>query len=251
MQHYLKQEKVFLVIDNVLDGDSMNEARQYLEIDFHHESRILITSRSRKIVEELLHGPNFCKPMPDLIQEEAITIFLNKCAPGNMYILTDKVREKVGFCIKQCMFSHNRSYSSTSIDGTLYHPMALAALGSYFLEMEKTIIHLNWANCLKVVDNFKVSQHFSNIFQNLKLQFDTFEEITKLVFMDIALYGEAYIISSQYNSDPNYNDWVTWLAAVHDEPQETIREQVLMFDLGSSVFVICDGCLDLEINLSS
>ena len=252
MQHYLKQEKVFLVIDNVLDEYSVDEARRYLEVDFHYESRILITSRSQEIVEELLHESNFCKPMPNLIEEEAIKIFLNKCSLGNkLYNLTDEVRQKVGSCIKQCMFSHDGSYSSTSIDGTLYHPMVLAALGSYFLEIERTNRHLNWANCLKVVDNFKVSRHFSDIFQNLKLRFDTFDEITKLLFLDIALYGEVYMTASTVNGVPDYNEWVTWLAGVHGEPREVIREQVLVFDLGYNVYVTCDGCLDLEINLSS
>lgn len=251
MQHYLKQEKVFLVIDNVLDEHSVDEARRYLEVDYHYESKILITSRSQEIVEELLHESNFCKPMPDLIEEEAIKIFLNKCSLGNkLYNLTNEVRQKVGSCIKQCMFSHDGSYSSTSIDGTLYHPMVLAALGSYFLEIERTNGHLNWANCLKVVDNFKVSRHFSDIFQNLKLRFETFDEITKLLFLDIALYGEVYMTST-FNGFPDNNKWVTWLAGVHGEPREVIREQVLVFDLGYNVYVTCDGCLDLEINLSS
>lgn len=252
MQHYLKQEKVFLVIDNVLDEHSVDEARRYLEVDYHYDSRILITSRSQEIVEELLHESNFCKPMPDLIEEEAVKIFLNKCSLGNkLYNLTDEVRQEVGSCIKQCMFSHDGSYSSTSIDGTFYHPMVPAAMGSYFLDMQRTNRHLNWANCLKVVDNFKVSQHFSDIFKNLKLRFDTFDEITKLLFVDIALYGKVYMTSSTFNCVPDYNEWVTWLAEVHEEPREVIREQVLVFDLGYKVYVNYDGCLDLEINLSS
>ena len=233
MQHHLKREKVFLVIDNVLDGHSVNEARHYLELDFHYESRILITSRSQEIVEELLQKSSFCKPMPDLIEEEAKKIFLNKCSPGNkLYNLTDEVWQEVGSCIKQCIFSHDGSYSSTSVDGTLYHPKVLAALGSYFLEIERTNRHLNWANCLKLVDNFKVSQHFGEIFQNLKLRFDTFDDITKLVFMDIAVYGKEYMTLSTFNGVPDYNDWVTWLAGVHGEPREVIREQVFAFDFG-------------------
>ena len=233
MQHHLKREKVFLVIDNVLDGHSVNEARHYLELDFHYESRILITSRSQEIVEELLDEASFCKPMPDLIEEEAKKIFLNKCSPGNkLYNLTDEVWQEVGSCIKQCTFSHDGSYASTSVDGTLYHPKVLAALGSYFLEREKTNRHLNRANCLKLVDNFKVSQHFGDIFQKLKLRFDTFDESTKLVFMDVAVYGKIYMTSPTFNGVPDYNDWVTWLAGVHGEPREVIREQVLVFDFG-------------------
>ena len=100
------------------------------------------------------------------------------------------------------------------------------------------------------------------IFQKLKFRFNSFDGIVKLLFVDIykirirrfvyiAPCGNVYMAASTVNGVPCDNEWMTWLAEVYGVHEEVFRQQVLVFDLGYNVYVTCDGCLDLEINLSS
>jgi hypothetical protein len=173
MREYIKREPVFLVIDNVINDErSWKEAHDYLTVGFHPESRIVITSRSRVIVQDLLPHVEFCKPMPKLSEREAGEIFLKSGAPMKSYSsLTDEERRILKLCIKLCRFrteedpsyetrfvsledeheyedDHENenedevyekwvTYNEVEDNGECwrsysYHPLALSALGDFF-----------------------------------------------------------------------------------------------------------------------
>jgi len=62
---------VLLVIDNVgVDQDSVDEARAFVKAGFCSQSRIMITSRGRGIVKQVLpDAAQCCKPVPSLTDE--------------------------------------------------------------------------------------------------------------------------------------------------------------------------------------
>lgn len=90
MEVYMKEEPVFLVIDNVTNDDHLlREARDYLMVEFHPKSRILITSMSKLILKDLLREMNFYMPMQNLMNEEARTLFEILMTSTSKMILED------------------------------------------------------------------------------------------------------------------------------------------------------------------
>ena len=103
MQNRMKQEKVFLVIDNVTDGYSLGEAREYLKAGFPRESKIIITSRSRHIVEGLLFESKLRKlRMPYITGEVGTVNFLKmECTDWIIKELMRKVMLEMHSCSPQ------------------------------------------------------------------------------------------------------------------------------------------------------
>jgi hypothetical protein len=207
----MKREPLFLAIDNVTnDASSRKEAHEYLTVGFHPESRIMITSRSEVIVQDLLPGVEFCMPMPRLSVQEAGAIFLRSAAPTkSICALTDEERRVLGLCIELCLFESDQGelrtesgddalqFLSSEHISTLgwksYHPLALLALGDFFYRsadrsMEKSHM-LGWKDQLEknevcVKDVWKKP----SIRSIIDIQFNTLDPSEQLLFLDVALY---------------------------------------------------------------
>ena len=213
----MKREPVFLVIDNIIDDSgSRMEASAYLEAGFHPHSKIMITSRSEDIVQALFRDSSstFCKAMPDLTEEEAGFIFLQRAAPrSQLDALTDGEKRVLKLCLCQCCFS--------SVGGPIrkhqYHPLALRALAVYYHEIDSMNI-LSWEKHLEDLDKFKHSRESSDIFGILGLQFSTFDVRKKLLFLDLALYyGTSW---------KGLDRCLSWLADIHEETRRAMECQV-------------------------
>jgi len=82
MKTFIKYERVFLVLDNITnDVHLLQEVKDYLEMEFHPESRSMITSSSKAILEDLLPKTELYMQMPTLMVEEAGELFLKRAAP--------------------------------------------------------------------------------------------------------------------------------------------------------------------------
>jgi hypothetical protein len=207
----MKWEPVFLAIDNVTDDRiSRSEVEEYLTVGFHPESRIMITSRSEIVVQDLVPGVEFCMPMPRLNVQEAEAIFLRSAAPTkSICALTAEERRVLGLCIQLCLFESDQGgLRSESCDDGLeflssehvstlrrksYHPLALLALGDYFYRsaersMEKSHM-LGWKDQLEknevcVKDVWKKP----SIRSIIHAQFNVLDPSEQLLFLDVAIY---------------------------------------------------------------
>lgn len=213
----MKREPVFLVIDNITDDSaSRMEASAYLDAGFHPHSKIMITSRSEDIVQALFRDPNstFCKAMPDLTEEEAGFIFLQRAAPRKaLDACTDEEKRVLKLCLRQCCFSSHEG----PIREQQYHPLALRALAVYYHEIDNMNI-LSWEKHLEDLDKLKHSRESSDVFGILGLQFSTFDTRKKLLFLDLALYyGTSW---------KSLKNCVRWLADIHEDTRRAIECQV-------------------------
>ena len=210
--HLMKRGPIFLAIDNVSnDASSWKEAHEYLTVGFHPESRIMITSRSEVIVQDLLPGVEFCMPMPRLSVQEAGAMFLRSAAPTKSICgLTDEERRILGLCIQQCLFvSDQDELESDSGDDELqflssvhkrsllresYHPLALSALGDFFYRFMGNSQMLRWKDQLEknevpVKDVWKEP----SIRSIIGLQFSALDPSEQLLFLDVALYTKYWL----------------------------------------------------------
>jgi hypothetical protein len=124
MQDHMKREPVFLIIDNVTnDAHSRNEVLAYLKVEYHSQSKILVTSRSKEVVKDLLPNFNACMPVPHLNEEEASTIFMNKADPRkSISLLADEEKTSLQRCIQHCRFRSDEGASDENWGAiTLWH----------------------------------------------------------------------------------------------------------------------------------
>ena len=239
MREYIKREPVFLVIDNVINDErSWKEAHDYLTVGFHPESRIVITSRSRVIVQDLLPDVQFCKPMPKLSEREAGEIFLKSAAPMKSYSsLTDEERRILKLCTKLCRFrtEEDPSYETRSVSlgddderwrSYSYHPLALSALGDFFYRFISNKNMLLWKEHLaenKVLLNDVWKS--SNVLRIVGMQFSTFHQNEQLLFLDIVLYGKMWLeVTSE--RPQSFKAWLDWLSVLHEESPAVVERRV-------------------------
>ncbi|KAG0581319.1 hypothetical protein KC19_4G242500 [Ceratodon purpureus] len=257
MREFMKREPVFLAIDNVTnDESSRKEAHAYLTVGFHAESRIIITSRSEVVVQDLLPGVKFCMPMPSLSVNEAGSIFLRSAAPmKSIFMLTDEERRIVGLCIEQCLFESDRDESGSSSDQdelrflttdhqlslrrNSYHPLALSALGDFFYRFIGSTHILHWKDHLERNEHpLKDVWRCPSIMSVISLQFNILHPSEQLLFLDIALFTEDLVMWHQLT----YQSWIEWLSRLHEETP-TVMERKLR-DLKRSGMI--DWCEETE-----
>lgn len=107
---HLETQPVFLAVDDVReDVDSCQEVRTYLSY-LCPGSKIIITARSRSIVENVIGLPMFCKPIPPLNEPEALFLFLKIAAPKRSS-LDPKETRVLRKCLRMFLPSGRRSQS--------------------------------------------------------------------------------------------------------------------------------------------
>ncbi|KAG0623404.1 hypothetical protein M758_3G172500 [Ceratodon purpureus] len=245
LRDHVHREPVFLAIDNVTSNESsLREAREYLEVGFHPKSRILITSRSKATVQDLLFGGEFCMAMPRLRVKEAGEIFLRSAAPmKSMSGLTDEERRIVGLCIQQCLFESEGDEVSCEPDveekqllserdlwessSGSYHPLALSALGDFFRRYSSKTHLVRWKDHLETSrDPFKdVWSSANGIGRIIGLQFSSLHPREQLLFLDVALYMRGFI---HLLEDKNLygSRWLELVSELHDDAVSVMERQL-------------------------
>ena len=211
MKSRMGEQHVFLAVDNVEDIESSRQqAQDFLKCTFSAASKVLVTGRSSIVVRNVLgrDKETFCKPIPNVEDVEALSIFLDKAAPGRpITSLSAEEKSVVVQCAEQACFSGK------------YHPLALRALASYYNEVDARR-PLRWQSHLYDLHMLQPCRESESgtIFQILGLGFGKLPKATKLLFLDVALFiprGECFGINT-----------IEWLTAVHGEETSTITRKV-------------------------
>ena len=207
--------KVFLALDNVTDApEILEEVLWYLSVSYGVGSMILVTSRSLEVLlSELQIAKTHCLEVPDLIETEAISLFL-QAGPSNKHLelssYSDDEQLRVVEGVQRALFTRKLR------PGEQFHPLALKALAS---RLGKLINKPElWRNTLANLD-LKFTQHKVHpIFSILGSSFEMLPEEEKLIFMDVALFRPSCAIVKE--------DICKWLSLVHRLTYEDIEDHV-------------------------
>ena len=223
----MEEHPVFLVIDNVqFDGVSEQEARKYLNMKYNWKSKIMIISRSLDVVKGLLGKSGYCSQIPCLTREEAAGIFLQEGAPGLVYSsLSRNERAAVEACLREAWFSHDVEPFRQN-GGGHFHPLALKALGVYLYERSQPFDVLSWNTYLLEYGKVKdTRESYKRMLKILGLQFNTLDRMSQLMFVDISLYASEALKAPMLSNSP-LDELIAWLANVHREPTEVVKDKV-------------------------
>ncbi|KAG0562531.1 hypothetical protein KC19_9G153800 [Ceratodon purpureus] len=179
----LIKDPIFLALDNMSDHDaSIAEVQSYLSARLPSGSIVMVTARSkdwllrvRPYIDE-----SKCIQMPDLLLEEAKSLFTNSC---NLELSNDVDEHLILRCVERCYFQKEDGCGSCH-----YHPLALDVLGRQL----SRLTDLNeWVILLDRIDEDIFNQSRENnhpIFSILRRSFDALSPGDQLLFMDVALY---------------------------------------------------------------
>ena len=223
---------VFLAVDDVRgDLNSRLEIQGYLSY-LCSGSRIIIAARSRDIVEKVTNCADYCKLIPNLEEKEALTLFLKIAAPkSNLNALTQPETDVLLSCLQICFFkleeetNHNSVHIEAGGDsvvprnGGQFHPLALRAVASYFQDqysrLGSDIVHCGQELLTNHPQLFN-SDASQSIFDVLGFGFDGIHEVSKQLFIDVALYAPR----------PFNNNIFNWLVDVNGSDPNFIRNKV-------------------------
>jgi len=94
----------------------------FLEALYHKESLVIVTARSKSVLECLGIDGDACVEMPKLEEVDAMKLILHHAAEGKEFS-GDEDKGDILKCIQRCYFSEGIGL------GYHYHPLALEALG--------------------------------------------------------------------------------------------------------------------------
>ena len=212
---------VFLAVDNVQDDEaSRQEARDYLKCVCCEGSIVLITSRSRVILEAVLSDPKCCKPVPTLTEVESMELFLQIAMPKMKLASFDEeqVRALRMTCTRHCFFSAQEDapsgigevvfkgdrpmivIKSGDEENGHYHPLAIRAVASFLHDR-----FLGNYNMLSWDGDIMLHHSREDIFGILGLGFDALSDKAKQLFLDVALCAPPHLSDDLYD----------WLLDVH------------------------------------
>lgn len=213
---------VFLAIDNMQDKNPhiLPTIKSLLK-HMSTKSKAIVTSRSHKILKEvLLGGISSCiQCVPSLLKKEALNIFLQHATQGqDISSFTPIQIQIMESCIDKCLFFDDMVQKR-------YHPMALEVLGSSLsrIDLKKS---LKWEKMSKFLNTFE-SFYKDPIFKVLEIGYQALPTRQhKLLFLDVAIF------------QPNFHDLsllCSWLIGMHDLSKEELLGQVHLFTCWSSI----------------
>jgi len=181
------QPPAFLAVDNVGDSQSSREeAESFISCGLACGSKVMVTSRSRLILESILGEAKYCKPIPRLEEEEAEELFLSVAIPQKMSSPLQPSEEKiVEACIRECKFLDD------GYDTQQYHPLVLRALGTFFHDVDKDDI-MEWKEALIFEKKLRASRESKHVNDILGLNYGTLSDGQKLLFLDVVFLFNYY-----------------------------------------------------------
>ena len=191
------------------------QAKTILEASkFHKESLVIVTARSRSMLERLGIRGDACVEMPGLGEADAVKLFLYHAADGKQF--AGKERWDIVRCIKPCYFPKGGR------TGSHYHPLALQALGRLLRdEGEKPS---EWLEKLPRVRNFIDMGGGNPVFDILRSSFDLLRPSEQNLFMDLVIYRPFDVANCQFGS--RWAEMMEWLCLVYGEGEVEMRSRV-------------------------
>ncbi|XP_006285098.2 disease resistance-like protein DSC1 isoform X1 [Capsella rubella] len=175
MEDFLRNKKLFIVLDNVTDVNQIEVLIGKHEL-YRRGSRIVITTRDKKLLQ---NNANATYVVPRLNDKEAMELFCLDAFTDNLY--------------------PSEEYMDLSKNFVYYakgHPLALKLLGSGLRQKEMTY----WVEKL---ERLKVEPD-KEIQKVLKLSYEALDDEQKSIFLDIACFfrsEKADLVSSILKSD--------------------------------------------------
>lgn len=161
---------VFLVVDNV-SVTTQDEAKWYVSCKFPADSFVLVTSRRRDLLENVLEDKRYCKPFPILNPEEAQLLFLSNAASTNKVLVEERLTSEelkvVEECLRKCCVGPDVKEE--------FIPRMLTAFASYLKDKGSI---MGWKEYVDHADNI------------IGHEYDALDDTSKLMFLDLAFFAE-------------------------------------------------------------
>lgn len=208
------KQKTFLAIDNVLDDSkSIEQAKMYLQANFHDGSVVMVTSRTLATLTYLGINTSACFEIPELEREDAKNLLLHHAAYGTKFsnyqdeLIVDE-------CVALCNFRKDNKR------GYHYVPIALKALGTQLSYIGNK--PLEWSKTLpKIKANFNILKEEHNpVFSIMRSSFDRIQDPNDQdLFIDVVLFTPDWEIMGP----------MEWLSYVYNQDLQEIQDQVYPF----------------------
>lgn len=228
LKHEVRRRATFLALDNV-SIESLDQAKMYLDADFHKDSMVLVTARSLSILTSHLKiNESHCMEMPELEREEATKLFLNHAAPDYDSFGDKDHDNDIQRCVEECLYSKGENF------GSHYHPLALKVLGEQLRSSDPS----EWQDVLdEEPDKFNLlGETTHRVFSVLKRSYNSLREDDQLFFMDVALYTPEKYIFLEVPGNIFY-----WLSMVHNLEVTQVRRRVRLFAMSNlNYFILFD-----------
>lgn len=210
LKRCIVNQPVFLTIDNVSDDlEVIKQAKTFLGVRWNKGSVIIVTARS---LDELLRlkpyiNKNDCMEMPELKEDDAMSLFLNHVTANKHDITTKMDKELLKRCVERCYFSKREGKGH-------YIPLALEVLGQELRCVEDDADL--WDAQLKKVDMFEKELSGKHpIFSILRTSFDSLSPQAQMLFMDVALFLPCLQYQSWHWGCYLKCNVFEWLSMVH------------------------------------
>ncbi|ESQ55423.1 hypothetical protein EUTSA_v10024441mg [Eutrema salsugineum] len=158
-ERYLPNKKLFIVVDNVTDGDQIEALIGAKEL-YRKGTRIVIITRDKKLLENQADATYV---VPRLNDREAMELFCLKAFPGNLYPPEEFM-----------------DLSNKFVDYSKGHPSALKLLGSGLLKKDKLYWTKTWERLIDRPDK--------EIQRVLEKSLNKLGRVQKNIFLDIACF---------------------------------------------------------------
>ncbi|KAG0559593.1 hypothetical protein KC19_10G116800 [Ceratodon purpureus] len=235
LRRCIVKQPVFLAIDNLLDNpEAKKQARTLLGTRWAEGSVVIVTTRAQG---ELINLNQYiqredCIGMPELMEEEATSLFLNHVTCGQCATIATLDKGLISRCVERCHFGKGEGL------GRHYIPLALEVLGEqlgcngYDAEL--------WEEQLKNIDVFKekLTKDEHPIFSILRTSYDSLSEDVQMLFMDTALFlpSHPFLPFDMYKW--NLFDW---LSTVHGTSVGEVMKQLEYLKRRSLLESLGDG----------
>ena len=175
LEDFLRNKKVFIVLDNVTKENQIKDLIGPLE-QYRKGSRIVITTRDKKLLQ---NNTDATYLVPRLNDREAMELFSISAFPENLY----PTEEFLDLSNKFVYYAKG-------------HPSALKLLGSGLCQKEKTYWMEKWER-LRVTPDKEIQKE-------LKRSYEELDDEQRSIFLDIACFfrsEKADFVSSILKSD--------------------------------------------------
>ncbi|KAI5059214.1 hypothetical protein GOP47_0025533 [Adiantum capillus-veneris] len=170
LKERMPKQQVFLALDNISERNR-DVAKDFLYgFEYHVNSIVLVTSRSKDVLEKLGIPERCCMHCPCVTAEEGLKIVLNHVGLNNIEVLRKEQRHIIQKTVEMCNF------------GGQLHPMALNVLAAQ-LGMNPS----SWK--LSALDFSEASDREHKLFTEMEaIVLGLPDQQTRDMFMDIALF---------------------------------------------------------------
>ena len=225
---------MFLAIDNVWDDRrSLEEVYGYLVHELHPESKVLVTTRCKETLRSLGIPKQCCFEMPDLREEDAMSLFLHYACPSPSPIdLADPEHLNV---IRECISyaRYSKIWDTDLSHAYHFHPLALKVLGLYMKTL--TPFPSKW---IEKLNNPKIlGSKVKDVNSVLRTSFDMLpEDDHRAMFLDVAIYApNAYY--DDYKA-PTVEEVCEWLSIVYGQEIEVVKDKVSSLNMCGDAFIV-------------